>query len=267
MRMKEREDGTPRHATSWRMMNVVMVLVLLAAVSAEQILTRNGDRMARAEVFDCLTESHYFDGKGDKTTANRLGAAATISERFGAVCDNDQSSFNFVTTWAMISPSNGLGWAQSGYLRWYNHCNIVFAQDSPDGSAVHTFTGTTCQQDGGQTNIFTESYDGGCSCIDQYEGGRILQHTMYDPTKRWSTPWQPQFFGEAASLSSDMPGNSGSPEQFTNLKYQDSSGFHNYPCMVLTPRNDGAHKRTDGEEWFNETPTCPNFNIYTDTAG
>ena len=63
-----------------------------------------------------------------------------------------------------------------------------------------------------------------------------------------------------------MPGNSANPEQFTNLKYQDSSGFHNYGCMVLSFANDGGHKRADGEAWFLKTPTCPNFNIYTDTA-
>jgi hypothetical protein len=238
---------------------------LLAAVAGI------GCTAANAEVYNCGNPcnkgNHCFDGKVDETTANRLGAAATISERYGAVCDTDMTSGNTVSTWAMIAPANGAGWAQSGYLRWYNHCNVVFAQDSVDGVNVSDFfIGTTCQQDGGQLNTFTQQYDSGCSCIHQDEGGRILESTSFDPTENWTTPWSPEFFGEAVYTASDMPGNSASPEQFTGLQYQSSDGFHNYACSVLTSVNQGGTERSDGEEWFNKTPTCPNVNIYTDTS-
>jgi hypothetical protein len=251
--------------TIWAMLRGFVAFALVA------VLAGSGGAMASAEVFNCgnpcNSGKHCFDGKYDLTTANRLGAAATISERFGAVCDTDTSNGNTLSTWAMIAPANGRGWAQSGYLRWYNHCNVVFAQDSADGVFVaDMFTGMTCQQDGGQLNTFTEQYDGSCSCIHQDEGGRILESTSFDPTQNWSTPWSPEFFGEAVYKASDMPGNSTGAEQFTALKYQDSSGFHNYPCAVLSIRNDGSAKRSDGEAWFNKTPTCPNLNIYTDTS-
>jgi hypothetical protein len=45
------------------------------------------------------------------------------------------------------------------------------------------------------------------------------------------------------------------------------SDFYNYKCRVLSNSNNGNATRADGEKWFIVTPSCPGFNIYTDTAG
>jgi hypothetical protein len=175
---------------------------------------------------------------------------------------------NFVATWAMIASGDGTGWAQSGYVRWYNHCTVTFTQDAVINAVKSTTYGTTCQQDEGQLNTFTEKYDGGCECIYEMENSRILHYTGFDPKGYWTSPWDPEFFGEAAYLESDIPGNSVDPSTFSALKYQGADGsFYSYECQVLTAKDQGTAMRSDGQQWYIKTSTCPGFNIYTDTAG
>lgn len=241
--------------------------VLAALCLTSTIIVSNGT--AKAEVFTCGTRSNYFDGKSDERgTVSSLGAAATISGQYGAVCDTDTSQGNFTASWAMIQPQAASGWVQSGRVRWYNHCTVVFAQ-SYDGKNDNprTFYGTTCQADSGGTNTFTELYSAGCTCIQAEENGNALQNSYFNPNNAWPTPWGPEFMGEAGYTQSDMPGNSASPTKFSNLQRQTSNGFVDYACSVLSIINDGSRTRADGEKWFNDTPTCPGFQIYTDTAG
>lgn len=246
----------------------LILAAALALLPGVQIMAPFGAGHAGAEVFTCGTKGHYFVGKVDATGSNWLGAAATIGARYGAVCDTDTSSLNTVSAWAMIAPSNRDGWAQSGYIRWYNHCNVVFAQDSPDGKTWTTWIGTTCQGDTGETNTFTEKHIGGsCTCVEEMEGSRVLQTTGFDPDIWWATPWRPNYAGEANYKASDMPGNSAAPTVFSNLQFQGQDGtFYNYKCQVLTLINDGSAERADGEQWFLGAPSCPGFQIYTDTS-
>ena len=247
----------------------MLALLLLASQALLSYAT-----VAKAEVYTCGTNSHYFDGKNEPAgQGNYVGSAATISTRYGAVCDTKYTQSNYVTVWAMIASNNGNGWAQSGYIRWYNHCAVLVAQIEQTYGVTNpqTFYGTTCMSTDGSTNTFKEYYQNAshsCFCVEAMVGTRVLLTSTFDPRSYWSTPWSPDFDGEAAYLASDMPGNSGAPTSFTDLQYEEPGGsFIDYGCGVLVKRNDGSAERADGKAWYNVTKTCPGFDLYTDTAG
>jgi hypothetical protein len=229
---------------------------------------------AKAEVYTCGTNSHYFDGKYEPVgQGNYVGSAAMISTRYGAVCDTKTGQGNYVAVWAMIASYDGNGWAQSGYVRWYNNCTVLLAQIMQTRGVTNpqTFYGTTCMSTDGSTNTFKEYYQNSnhsCFCVQAMVGTRALLTSTFDPASYWTPPWGPEFAGEAAYLASDMPGNSSAPTSFTNLQFEQPGGtFTDYGCGELFVQNDGKAERSDGEAWYNVTKTCPSFDIYTDTAG
>jgi len=230
--------------------------------------------VVHAEVYTCGTKSNYFDGYY-RTYGNGVaeGASGAIVTRYGSVCDTNTSSHNFVATWVMIANGNGGGgWVQSGYIRWYDHTTVFFSQISktgdPNVGQFDTKFGSSSLTYG-DTNHYYERWNSNCLCEHSNINSTTFLATTFDPYGSWSYPFSPQFFGETAYKQSDMPGNSASPTPFTDLNYQNASdNWVSYSCNVLTKSNDlGGVTRSDGESWYDQITSCPNFRIFTDTAG
>jgi len=247
-------------------------LVVAAVLLPASLLTVSGNSV-HAEVYTCGTKSNYFDGYYRAYgQGSAEGANAQIVNRYGAVCDTDTSGNNFVATWAMIANNGGGGWVQSGYIRWYDHTTVFFSQISktgdPNFGQFDTKFGTSSLAYG-DTNHYYEKWVSSCSCDHSNIDSTTWLSTTFNPFNAWFLPFSPQFSGEAAYKQNDMPGNSSTPTSFTDLHYQDyTDSWVSYGCNLLTKSNDLAGvTRSDGESWYDRITSCPNFDIYTDTAG
>jgi len=266
---------------------IVGSLSLLAAmVPISQVVRAPA---AHAEVANCGTKGNYFDGWGDPYgDGTRIGAFAYIETEYGAVCDYyDYTSANFTAAWAMISGNadvdiyvsslgeyvDDLGWAQTGFIRWYGSDIHAFSQSSytdPSTGDLVLSTSYSAVITTGNTKQYSDYYDSTCSCLQLLVDTTTFASTSWNPYTYWGTPFSTQYSGEAAYLASDMPGNATTPTPFTKLHYMNSAGtWYAWACTnPLTKVNQGSHTRTDGESWWNQPgSTCPDFNIYTDTAG
>ncbi len=136
---------------------------------------------------------------------------------------------------------------------------------------MQTDIGSTCLTDG-DTHTYGERWIPSCGCIISKVDGNQWQASTFNPWDWWdsSNGFSPQFSGEVKHLESDMPGNSANPTNFSDVQGQRRSdgNFYSYPCGQLTILNELAGvTRADGESSYNQTTSCPSFNIYTDTAG
>lgn len=171
----------------------------------------------------------------------------------------------------MIASGDYSGWTQVGYIRWYDHVTVQFAQHhyAAQGDEYPTKYGTMQLVDG-TVYGYGERWDPSTGYeLDRINGSDFWK-TAFDPFAKWSTPFVAQFDGEARYLQSDVPGNSASPTHYTDIQGQRFSDntFVSMPCGYLVKGNDGSSKRTDGESWHDVLAgSCPDFEIYTDTAG
>jgi hypothetical protein len=224
---------------------------------------------AQAEVYTCGTASNYFDGYYQPVTSYFFeGARADIVTRYGAVCDTNYTENNFTAEWSMIANPTGNGWAQSGYIRWYNGGIVYFAQQYDGAYDLVTKFGSSAPT--GQTHLYTQWWDPSCICLHSDVDTSVYLVSSWNPFAVWSYPFSPQFFGEAAYLASDVAGNAASQTQFTSLggEREDNDNWEGYPCRLLSAANDGSSRRADGESWhLVANATCPNFQNYTDTYG
>lgn len=236
--------------------------------------------LASAEVFTCgsTSSSNYHGGYVQNGGAvNYVGSQVDIVNRYGAVCDTNTTKANFTNAYGMIAGfmanpfDPGLGWGQSGFIRWYNSCTYFFAQTEQDTSTTqpNTWYGTTCLTYG-NTNTYQNTQIDSCSCLHSNINGTRELQTTWDPKNVWASPFSPQFEDETRYLQSDIPGNASARTNWSNLmgKRRTDNTWVNYPCNVLTHENDGSATRADGEKWWvSPGDTCPNFHTYTDTAG
>jgi len=227
---------------------------------------------SEAEVYTCGTGSNYFDGYYQAVPTSYFfeGARADIVTRYGAVCDTDTTTKpgNFTAEWSMIANSGGLGWAQSGYIRWYAGNIVYFAQQFDGNGDLQTKWGSSATT--GQTHLYTQWWDPSCSCLHSDVDTTVYLVTTWNPFTLWNYPFSAQFSGEARYLENDIAGNASSRTQYTSLggEREDNNNWENYPCNLLSSLNEGSSRRSDGESWhLVANATCPNFQNYTDTAG
>ena len=229
-----------------------------------------GAPSASAEVYTCGAAGtpNYGVGYVDERTSDFYeGAYAYIRTEYGAVCDTDTSNSNFTAASVAIASSDGSGWAQSGFVRWYNSTITYFAQQY-DG-ATNLQTKYANQPSIGSVHGYYEKWQTDTGYIKSIVDATTFLTSTWNPFSKWSLPFEPQFLGSAYYLESDIAGTSSTPTEYTNLHGQDyvTNYWDSYPCSVLTQVNDGSARRSDGNAWFAKVATCPSFNIYTDTAG
>lgn len=258
-------------------LQIRLVIVSIAVILSAALFLVVPAGAGQAEVYNCDTSGNYFDGyQQPYLTGTAEGAAANIVNRYGAVCDTDTSMSNFVAAWAMIANGDKVGWVQSGYMRWYNHSSVFFSQ------VCQHFTGQYCAGQFttvfgtesltyGNTNFYDEIWNTSCSCEHSKIDGNVEIATTFNPFNAWTWPFAPEFYGEAVYKQNDMPGNSSSPTYFEDPQHQNttSDDWVSYGCNTLSKYNDLAgYTRTDGESWYDVIASnCPNFKIYTDSAG
>lgn len=221
---------------------------------------------AHAEVASCGARSanNYHAGYVNPGDPYVEGDYAIIATRYGAVCDSDTSNNNFTNHYAMIASNNLAGWAQAGYIRWYGSSIVFFAQQS-SGHTLNTKYGTTALA-AGSTNFYYNKWASSCLCMENIIGRTLYLKSTWNPWTTWTTPFSPQFTGEATYLASDLAGTASAPANYTAISGQDSAtdAWLAYPCGRLQAFNDGAARRTDGKSWrIATTSPCPNFNLYT----
>jgi hypothetical protein len=221
---------------------------------------------AYAEVPACgsRSASNYHAGYGVAGDSSVEGDYAIISTRYGAVCDTDTTSGNFTNQYAMIASHNLAGWAQAGYIRWYGSAIVFFAQQS-SGHTVYTKYGTSAVATG-STNFYYNKWDATCLCMENIIGRTLYLKSTWNPYTAWTTPFSPQFTGEAVYLASDLAGTSSAPASYTSVSGQDSGtdAWVAYPCGRLQVMNDGAARRVDGKSWHvAPSGSCPSFIVYT----
>ena len=166
-----------------------------------------------------------------------------------------------------ITSGNGAGYAESGFVRWYNHALTFFAQQFDGGSDLRT---RYANEPGvGSVHGYYEKWQSSTGYIESIVDATTFITSTWSPFDKWALPFEPQFLGLAYYLASDIAGTASAPTEFTNLHGQDyiTNYWDAYPCNALTQVNDGSARRSDGDAWFVKVATCPSFNIYTDTAG
>lgn len=237
-----------------------------ALLAAAAVVLLGTPVAAHAEVTTCgsrATGNYHagFINPGDPTVE---GDYAILSTRYGAVCDTDTSNNNFTNQYAMIASNNLAGWAQAGYLRWYGSSIVFFAQQS-SGHTLNTKYGTSALATG-STYFYYNKWDSTCLCMENIIERTLYLKSTWNPWTAWTTPFSPQFTGEAAYLASDLSGTASAPTSYTSISGQDAAtdAWRAYPCGVMQAVNDGAAKRSDGLSWHVAAATsCPSFNLYT----
>jgi hypothetical protein len=118
---------------------------------------------ASAEVYQCGTVGHYFDGAYTSTNTV-VGTSASIVNRLGAVCDTDTSNTNSSLAWSMLAGANGsCQYAQAGFVRFYGTTDRFFAQDN-DCSVVDTTYGVSLASYG-ETHRYWVQNITTCGCL------------------------------------------------------------------------------------------------------
>lgn len=282
----------PRSVRRHSIRSLIIVTVLLSSVYASTCsvaIARSRHKPIgahSAEVYDCTAQSPpyskvfedgFYQSYGSLGGApfgdGWEGAYAVIVRQYGAVCDTDTNegeTQNFVSVWAMISAGKpDGGWVQSGYIRHYDSCEHYFAQTFDGGTDLQSRFGSSGCLSNGPDDGYDEDYGPDCGCEYAKVDGNIWLTTSWDPYSVWTYPFSPQFFGEARYQQSDMPGDASSPTQFSDIQGQDAANnaYDGYPCNTLSKYNQW-YTRPDGKSWY-DAPygSCPDFEIYTDTAG
>jgi hypothetical protein len=247
-------------------------LLLAAALTGVLLAAGRFTPVSSAEVFTCgaTAPDNYHDGYFQAyNTQSFEGARADLTTQYGAVCDTHTTMGNFTNAYAMIASDLGVnGYGQAGYIRWYNHCTVYFAQQFDGGTDLQTNYGSSCLTDG-NTHSYINRWNPDCHCLKSNVDSTTFLTSTWNPYDVWVFPFSPQFQGEARYLESDMPGNAANLTLYSSIQGQSSSddSWQSYPCASLTKANDGSATRSDGEKWWDSQKTpCPNFVIYTDTS-
>lgn len=225
---------------------------------------------AEAEIWTCSSPlAGYFDGFTDGASSPyyEMGALANIYVRYGAVCDTDTSSNNVTAAWSMIANRViPYGWAQAGYIRWYNATLRQFAQQSSNGSLATTVTyfGPGGAISAGQHYDYWDQWVSvpGCgSCIRSNYNTFIMLQSGFDPFVYWTQPFTVQFLGETKHTESDIPGLSATAATYSNISVQDVStgNFVPVPCSLLDTPVNAAPSR-----WGIQAYGCYAFNVWTE---
>ncbi len=251
----------------------MMAVVSPVATAAQHRLPRSARPHA---VGTCGTpRNSYFDGYLAPFGAGSAeGSYGELATRAAGECrTNTNPGSNFSTAWVMIANGNqgssGGGYVQSGFYHPYNQCTTYFAQMRPNNASNFQSKFSGCIATDGTVHDYGERYGSDCHCEYAKVNDAVFMTSTFNPYSDWSYPFDPQFFGEAIYLESDMPGSASTPTTFNNLQYEDgpSNAFSLYGAGALSKSNDGAATRSDGEAWYDRTTASPNFEIYTDTAG
>ncbi len=213
----------------------------------------------------CGTGGNYHDGFGKDPNGNwaAYGVSAQVRVQFGAVCSvGDTSQANFTNAWTMLSSHFGGGWAQTGYIRWYNHVTVHFSQwvASPGGASGTKFGATTLYRDELHQYWTLRAASPNCPKTSQCLVGHVDQttwfYTDFDPVGPWSTPFRQQYYGETGYGESDVPGVSTAKTGFNYMQYVNSNNtWTTEGCGLITLNEIGR--------WANETISCSWRRIWT----
>jgi hypothetical protein len=249
--------------------------LLVASLSATAAHAADGVVQPN-EIFTCGVRSNYFDGyyHDPSAHADRLeGASAFIVNRFGSVCDTDHSApnpggrtigTNFSTAWTMIAAYDGLGWAQTGFIRGYLSPQYEWAEFyNPDTGVVYNRFPSNPSLPDGATHADRELWNGSCACIQMTIDGALVTQTNFNPFAVWyagpnGNQFSPQFSGETTYKESDIPGVSSSKTRIYALGAQryDDDVLASMPCTL-------SYINSNTARWTHSAASCTDFSIWT----
>jgi hypothetical protein len=223
---------------------------------------------AQAEIYQCGTNSNYFDGFLQQYgTGSYEGAYALLVNQFGAVCDTDKSApnpgsndigSNFTTAWTMIASGNRAGWVQSGFIRGYNSPQYVFSQVYGGGTDLYNRFPANPSLSNGEENGYGQRYVPSCGCEYSKFNNTVITQSNFNPYANWAFPFSPQYSGEATYTQNDIPGVPSAQTAFSSMQVQRSSDdvFQSVPCGLLA-------SKIDSSRWARHASSCTAFNIWT----
>ena len=192
----------------------------------------------------------YLTSGSDSSGLSFEGTKANIENNTGPICDDDESTLNFNTTWVMISENEsaggGRGYAQSGYFRYWGSCTYWYSEyrKNPSDSYHRTIhTGYGCRTGSGsdfsvvwgRSGVANESLIAGSP-----SSGTVLGSTPWDPFAAWSSAgnFEPEISSETKYIGSDVPGTSADPTNITSVELQNFDNSWTTSTQTLPSMND-----------------------------
>ena len=147
-----------------------------------------------------------------------------IELRAPAVCSGAAS---FSVAWSMLTGlSSDDGWAQGGFGRFHD----IDGQDGYFTFSQWTGCSSNCQLHTRYLDFPTDDrnwrviYDDSDNHLHIYKGSEQLAATSFDPFNLWTTPMEPQFFGETGHTASDVIGTLSNKARFYQVKKKKADG-------------------------------------------
>jgi len=169
--------------------------------------------------------------------------------------------YNYVAAWSMIASKPGTnGYAQSGFEKDISpphNATYWFSQWLGGGLFNSEYSTYAQSSQVGVKHAFRSLYTSNCACVRMYVDSVEYDHTPFSPFAAWTTPFSPQYYGEAGYRESDMPGLSTSRTAFTAMGAQLYSDAVTSIACGLQVDNEKA------ERWANVPHSCIAFDIYT----
>jgi hypothetical protein len=243
-------------------MRRLVLYLSLVALAASLLVAGSGPAWAART---CGTRGNWHDGfrKYLTETYTTWGVSAQVRVQVGTVCEGDTSMYNFSNAWTMLSSHAGNGWGQTGFIRWYHHDIVHFAQykQGPTFNAV-TYYGNTSLAAGELHQYWTlRGASSNCLVTSSCLVGHIDQttwfYTPFDPAAFWSTPFVQLYEGEVGYREANIPGVATAKTGFNYMQYINSSNqWVSSPCNLYTV-NDNPNR------WTQETVECDWRRIWT----
>jgi hypothetical protein len=219
----------------------------------------------------CGTPGSQYDGYNNWSPPplqESEGASATLTVRFGSVCDSDTSADTYLTVttngdtnWEMIAGAGVGEYSQAGYLRWYGSPIYSFAEYHDQFGHYQKLDDFAHPLTQGSSYKYQSQWGPGCHCIQNLAAGVELNQTNFDPTATWHTPWALSYDAEPHYLESDVPGSAAVPAHSANVLRETygETWTSSLPPMTSTNTNNLR---------YNQSPlgTCggnPCFDVWT----
>jgi hypothetical protein len=246
----------PRSRTRIRLAVIAIALLASHLIIA---ITRQTSALAAGT---CGTNGNYFDGWYEdpaKHSGPYVGASALITPQSLALCTGSTTN-NIVAGWEMIADGvNGdYNYAQAGFIYIAHYYYPRWFSQMAHGAYLKSWYDP--YDESAQLNsprTFKTVYNYSCDCLKSEVGTDTVQISAFDPYTYWHYPWGPEFYGEAGYTASNMPGSSGYPTEFDQLRIQPeyAGSLYPMPCELAEYNDNPTH-------WGHGAPSCTDVHIY-----
>jgi hypothetical protein len=192
------------------------LVLLAAAVAALLVLALTG--MARAATSPCGTSGNYHDYAA-LTGHVQYGVQAQISTYEPDLCGSTSASF----AWVAEEDPSSTGIVQIGYAKvgstngTFEHGWHVFDERKKCSSNTQCPPFYQYWPAPSGTKTYKVGYDSTNSRFDLWYDNEEVDHTVWDPTVEWGSPWDVTLAGETLHCESDVPGTFTSPALFSSI--------------------------------------------------